>query len=343
MELLLAFGEVADDHKPVHQPSSNLMGPESAFFSDRLLVAVSALLLNALLGGPLKLHRALKLHKPGQWMVRAIRLLERRLNREHRPPDERRKRGTLVTMALLAAGAGAGSALIFAFRYTYYGGLLEIVLVASLISLRQSADLASEVAQALARGESEAAREAFAGTAWRNAAILDGYGLSRAAVETLAARFTDRVMSPLLWYVLLGLPGLFTARMLTLLADATGHVRDFFGRTAHALAAAMHYVPSLLAGLTVCVGAMLLPGCHPVQGLHTWILSLPEAYYRRRDLAVWGATLGAALGGPASVYAQGPWLGGATARLYPRDIQRAMLLLWLAGLLFVLGLASVSA
>lgn len=307
-------------------------------FTDRLVIAIAALILNGLLGGPRKLHRLAGLYKPGKWLGAAVRALERKLNRDRRSVEDRRRRGVILTTTLVLLSAAAAFGLMIGVHVTAFGGLMEMVLLAAFLSLRQSADFAYALATRIGEGNAEAARAELAGTAWRNAAILDGHALCRAGVETLAVLFTERVVSLVFWYMLLGLPGLLVVRMVTLLADATAHGRDAFGWAPDRLAVIIHFIPSVLASLLVLFSSIFLPFCDMQRAARCYVLHLADPYCRRRELAVFGAALGVALGGPASVYAQGPWVGGAVARAQPGDVRRAVLLQWFSAFLLLFAL-----
>jgi adenosylcobinamide-phosphate synthase len=306
------------------------------WMADRVMVAVAALILNGLLGGPRALHRKLGLHKLGQWLAGVMRGFSL-----HHPEDQ--KRGTVTTVILLLLAVAIGAGLMWLCRQNYWGGLLEIALLTMLLSLRQAADFGQAIAQRLGANQAEDARAELAGTAWRNAPLLDGHGVCRAAIETASVQLADRVISVLFWYVLLGLPGALAARLLATLSEATLHARDGFGHAADRAAGLVHYLPSLLAGLLLTAASPFLPACSWQRAGKAWLISLMDVCYRRRILNVMGASLNIALGGPASVYAQGPWLGGVEPKAYPRDVRGAVLLLWLSGLLLLITLALLPA
>ncbi len=52
---------------------------------------------------------------------------------------------------------------------------------------------------------------------------LDAHGVARAAIESLAENFSDGVVAPVFWYLLLGLPGLFAYKMANTLDSMIGH------------------------------------------------------------------------------------------------------------------------
>ena len=57
------------------------------------------------------------------------------------------------------------------------------------------------------RAGSSAGREAVRHIVGRDPASLDAHGVARAAIESLAENFSDGVVAPVFWYLVLGLPG----------------------------------------------------------------------------------------------------------------------------------------
>ena len=57
----------------------------------------------------------------------------------------------------------------------------------------------------------------------RDPASLDAHGVARAAIESLAENFSDGVVAPVFWYLVLGLPGLFAYKMANTLDSMIGH------------------------------------------------------------------------------------------------------------------------
>ncbi len=297
--------------------------------SNHVMAAVVALILNGLFGGPRALHRKLGLNRPGLWFMRAL----------HTAAAGSRQRGTVTAVLLIIAGIMAGGAITYGLRGVYWGGLVEIALLALLLSVRQAADFGQAVSMKIEEGNAQAARDELAGTPWRNTPLLDGHGICRAVIETGSVQFTDRTLSPLFWYLFLGLPGALTARLVTALSESTMHKREEFGFAAGRAAAALHYVPSLLATLLLALASPFLPSCNWQAALKNWVMHVADFSYRRRALAVTGAALNLALGGTLSVYAQGPWVGGIVPQATPGHVRTAVLLTWLASFLVLIGLA----
>jgi adenosylcobinamide-phosphate synthase len=307
-------------------------------FTDRVALLIAALLLNGLFAGPRVLYRALRLNKPGQWSMQLLRTLERKLNREKRTPEARRKRGTILVVAWLLAATVTSFALLAVLKLDYYGSLVELLIVAMLLGTRQSADIAHTVATQVQDGKFDEARAELSGTAWRNSPLLDAHGLCRAGIETVAVQFADRVVAPIFWYVLLGLPGLLVCRSITLMADATAHVRDTFGWAAERMSAAAYCVPSVISSFLIALASVCIPTSNIESTFRSFGLHIVDPFYRRRQLAVMGAALDVSLGGTLSVYAQGPWVGGDNAKALPTHVRRAVLILWTSSFMLLLVL-----
>jgi adenosylcobinamide-phosphate synthase len=155
--------------------------------------------------------------------------------------------------------------------------------------------------------------------------------VARAAIESLAENFSDGVVAPVCWYVLLGLPGLFAYKMANTLDSMIGHRSPHyraFGWAAARFDDALNLVPARLAGLLVSAAALFAKDARSGAALR---VMLRDARKHRSPNAGWpegamAGALGLALAGPRR-YAEGvvsdPWLGDGTARATVADIARA--------------------
>lgn len=96
----------------------------------------------------------------------------------------------------------------------------ELLVLAALMPARQGWDLAQSIRKHLQAGELAKARMELDGTPWRHHALLDEHGAARAAIELLTVQFSEKIVSPMLWYLLFGLPGLLVCAAITLLHEA---------------------------------------------------------------------------------------------------------------------------
>jgi adenosylcobinamide-phosphate synthase len=88
---------------------------------------------------------------------------------------------------------------------------------------RSLAGVALSLAETVERGDVEGARRIVPALAGRDPAALDGAGLVRAAVESVAENTSDAVVAPLLWTAALGAPGAAAHRAVNTLDAMVGH------------------------------------------------------------------------------------------------------------------------
>jgi adenosylcobinamide-phosphate synthase len=127
------------------------------------------------------------------------------------------------------------------------------------------ASLAKEgtaIGRELDSGDLTAARERLPNLCGRDPELLDQFGLSRAAVESVAENTSDAVVAPLLWGAVAGVPGLLGYRAVNTLDAMIGYRSPRyrrFGWAAARLDDVANLVPARLA-------AALTTVCAPVVG-----------------------------------------------------------------------------
>lgn len=244
--------------------------PPGAYGSaDPLFLLLAALAIEAYLGG--RLPRLPWLPHPRRALSRAVAGLEARLNRRERTAAARRTRGVLVTAVLLSLAAAAGWLAMLLTRNYPFAWTLELLLLASLVSQRGTWRLAAALRTALADGSLERARRALAPLAADRLSptaveALDRAQLAPAGVAALGHRLGGDLAGPVLWYVALGLPGLFlqqTALVLRRQLAAPGPFGAAASRAGRVLAAP----GELLAGLLLAGAALFVPGGRPGRAL----------------------------------------------------------------------------
>ena len=203
---------------------------------------------------------------------------------------------------------------------------------------------ARAVAQALASGDLPAARRQVSHLVGRDTGALDGAGVARAAVESVAESSVDGVTAPLFFAALGGGPLAMAYRAVNTLDSMVGHKdarhRDI-GWASARLDDLLNWVPARLTGGLLVLSASL---CGENAG-GGWRVSRRDRLKHASpnaghpEAAVAGA-LGLRLGGPLSYGGEvqdKPWIGDGTAEAGAGDILRAMRLVHVAALL-ALGL-----
>jgi adenosylcobinamide-phosphate synthase len=200
------------------------------------------------------------------------------------------------------------------------------------------------LADALERSDLTGARSRLPSLCGRDPSALDGDGLARAGVESMAENTSDAVVAPLLWGAVLGAPGLVGYRVVNTLDAMVGHRSaryHRFGRVAARADDMANLLPARATAVLTCAAAPLVGGS-PSAAWWVWRRDgrrHPSPNAGQCEAAAAGA-LGVRLGGE-NVYSAGvevrPTLGDGR---HPsaEDVRRAARLCGAVGVLG-LGLA----
>ncbi len=304
---------------------------------DPALLLLVALAADWLLGDPRRFHPVAGLG----WL---IALLDRRCNLDSAAPDRRRRAGMLVALGIVLSAALLGWLAHLLLAALPFGWVAEAAIAGLLLAARGLCQHVLAVAQGLDRAGLAGGRAAVAHIAGRDPDSLDLHGVARTAVESLAENFSDAVIAPVFWFVLLGLPGLCAYKAINTLDSMIGYRtarhRDF-GRFAARLDDAANWLPARLAALILLLAALLMPGASaPGAWRAAWKTAAghpsPNAGWPEAALA---GALGFRLGGPRRYpggVAENCWIGLGRAALTETDIHRALKLYLLANALLFL-------
>jgi adenosylcobinamide-phosphate synthase len=308
-----------------------------AFAHDPLLMLIAGLALDAVFGeAPYQ-----RIPHPAVLAGRAIAYFDRKLNRESRSEAARQVRGVITVVVLVGGAAAAGALIEWLARGSLLGAAVEILLIASLVAQKSLFEHVAAVGLALEHDGLAAGREAVRHIVGRDPASLDQHGVARGAIESLAENFSDGVVAPVFWYLVLGLPGLFAYKMANTLDSMIGHKTPryrSFGWAAARFDDLLNLAPAPISGILISGAAVFAKGSRPAAALR---IMLRDGRKHHSPNAGWpeAAMAGAlrlALAGPRR-YASGvvadPWLGDGTARAAAADISRALNLYVLACLL----------
>ncbi len=263
---------------------------------------------------------------------RAVAFFDRKLNREIRSEVSRRVRGILTVITLVGFAAALGLAIERICCGSLIGAVIEILLIAVLVAQRSLFEHVADVTRALDRGGLAAGREAVRHIVGRDPMSLDAHGVARAAIESRAENFSDGVVAPVFWYLLLGLPGLFAYKMANTLDSMIGHRTQHyrsFGWGAARFDDLINLAPARISGLLIAAAALFAEKGRPGRAL---AIMLRDGRKHRSPNAGWpegamAGALGLALAGPRH-YPEGvvvdPWVGEGTARAATSDIARAL-------------------
>lgn len=201
--------------------------------------------------------------------------------------------------------------------------LVSVYLLKSTFAIRGLVEAARLVQGALEREEMQEARE----TASRHLVSRETKGLNSsqvaaATVESVAENFTDGVVAPLAFFLLLGLPGALCYRFINT-ADAMWGYRDlsyeYLGKTAARLDDLVNWLPARLAASILVVAAWVTGG----EGREAWRVMWRDRQKTQSPNAGWTmAAMAGALG--VTLEKVGAYCLGEGRPPTPGDIARAL-------------------
>jgi len=189
-----------------------------------------------------------------------------------------RRRGTVISAALLAAATWAG-----------IGGTTLV-------------RTGERIADLLAAGDIDGAREVLPSLCGRDPAFLDQQGLTRAALESIAENTSDAQVAPMFWAMAAGTPGILLYRGTNTLDSMIGHRSPRylrFGWAAARLDDIVNYPGARLAGVLTVLCAPLVGGSS-AGAVRAWIADAARHPSPNAGVveAAFAGALGVQLGGP---------------------------------------------
>ncbi|HLQ79002.1 MAG TPA: adenosylcobinamide-phosphate synthase CbiB [Terriglobia bacterium] len=136
------------------------------------------------------------------------------------------------------------------------GTAVHILIVYAFFALRDLIDHIRKVQNAANREDIVEARKAIGMLVGRDVDKMDIAACRRAAIESLSENFVDGVLSPVFWYVLLGIPGLLLFKVVSTMDSMVGYKTPkyiYFGWCGARLDDLMNYLPSRLSWLLIGV------------------------------------------------------------------------------------------
>ena len=313
-----------------------------------LPLALAATIVEALIGYPAPLYRAIG--HPVTWMGRWLAGLEALANRPALSFAARRALGVVVLLIYLAAiGLVAWLATRALLPLGPLGFAALVVLAASLPAQRSLGLHVKAVADGLDASLDEG-RSAVAKIVGRNPDVLDGPGVARAAIESLAENFSDGVVAPILWTALGGLVGGALYKAINTADSMIGH-RDerygAFGWAAARLDDLVNLPASRLAALWLILAAALTRSASAREAARA--VGRDAARHRSPNAgwpeAAMAGALGLKLAGPR-VYGRtlvdDSFMGDGRREADADDIRRALRLYRLACLIEMAALAALA-
>ena len=299
-----------------------------------------ALALDAAFGWPDALYR--RIGHPVTWIGALIARLDADWNRGD--AARRRRAGLRAALAVVGAAALAGLAASAILPDGPWGDVLAGALAWPLLAARSLREHVEAVRAPLARGDVPGARRAVSHIVGRDPKALDEPAIARAATESLAENASDGVVAPLVWGVLLGLPGIAAYKALNTLDSMIGHRtrrHADFGRASAVGDDLANWIPARLTGALIALVS-------DRRG-EAWAVMRRDARRHRSPNAGWpeaamAGAIGRRLSGPRRYgrrVSDEPWLNAGAPDPGATDVERALevygRMVWALAALLLIG------
>lgn len=309
--------------------------------------AALALLIERLFGYPKPVYD--KIGHPVEWFGTVLKKLEALLYDPEAEPLQARLRGVAALLALLlivTIPAAFVASILSTFKF---GWIIEALLATALVAQHSLYEHVSAVGKGLDTSLNEG-RKAVARIVGRDPAALEETGVVKGALESLAENASDGVVAPVLWYALLGLPGIVAYKAINTADSMIGHKSEryiYFGWAAARLDDLVNLPASRLTGFLFAAAAAWNDQERGKIALQAMWRDAPKhqspnAGWPESSLA---ASLGVKFGGPRSYEGARvdlPWMGEGRETLNRDDIRKGLRLYGTA-MTFLLFLAVLCA
>jgi adenosylcobinamide-phosphate synthase len=278
-----------------------------------------------------------RLH-PVVWMGTLIGVLSAR--RPHGSPRREFAWGVLIVAVLVGVCVAAGLVLVLLLAWLPWFLALPLgaVVLKTTFSLRGLVAAGDDVRRALA-ADLNKARDDLAALVSRDR-NLDPPGIVSATVESLAENLVDSVVSPLLFFALLGLPGALVYRAVNTMDAMIGYrgEYEYVGKAAARCDDVLNFVPARLTGLLLVALAGLQGAARPAWETLRRNRRRSSSPNKLWTIAPMAGALGVQLE-KAGVYA----VGQPRRPLAPGIITEAVRLVWAGGAVTLVTTAAVAA
>lgn len=276
------------------------------------------------------------------WLPHPIRLIGTLISRtenflrkdkENVTPEREIKQGRWMVWIVLGATIFSSAlTLVLAYQWNkIVGCVVESIMTYQILAARSLKVESMKVYHELKKEDLPGARKAVSMIVGRDTACLDGTGVAKAAIETVAENTSDGVIAPML-YMAIGGPVLgFLYKAVNTMDSMIGYKNEkylHFGRTAAKLDDVVNFIPARISAWIMILAAGILGKAY----------SMEDAYriYKRdrknhaspnsaHTEAVCAGALGIQLAGDASYFGKvvkKPYIGDRLRKVETEDIRR---------------------
>ena len=302
---------------------------------------LAGFLMDLLLGDPYWLPHPIRLI--GNWIsFLEKRLLGSKTEEKHTTPEQEKRRGMLLVLAVLSSTVFVTAVLLLgAYRlHPYLGAVIESIMAYQILATKCLKVESMKVYQELKKGDIAASRKAVSMIVGRDTECLDETGVAKAAIETVAENTSDGVIAPMI-FTAIGGPILgFFYKAVNTMDSMVGYKNEkyqYFGSAAAKFDDVVNYIPARLSAWLMILASAITH----MDWKNAKKIFLRDRYNHKspnsaQTESVMAGALDVQLAGYAWYFGKlckKPTIGDAIREIEPEDIRRSHTLLYMTAVL----------
>ena len=193
---------------------------------------------------------------PVVWMGRGIKYLK------GLPIQNRSVLGILIVMVMTGTSLLAGILIVLGTSLIPETAALLVMayFLKSTFSIRMLLTTSRSIMDLMHSGNINEAQEALMALVSRDTSKLDEHQIASAVIESISENFVDGILSPILFYLMLGLPGALAYKAVNTLDSMVGYRNKEFvelGRPSARLDDMLNWIPARLSLLLIGAAALI--------------------------------------------------------------------------------------
>lgn len=294
------------------------------------MILFFAMIIDLIVGDPQPIYKRIK--HPVTWMANMLMTGEHYLNIKNKGKVALRITGLMWISFCCLFWFIISYLVEYALLEIDHRGILLALVVSIFLAFRSLIDHVNNVKNVLQKNDIKNSRIELAKIVGRSTENLDKTAITRASIESLAENFSDGVIAPAFWFLIGGLPGIVTYKMINTADSMIGNKSDryiHFGWASAKIDDLANYIPARATAAIFILSTALTKCGSAKNGLKIAIRdnghhASPNAGWPESAMA---GILNVRLGGPRS-YANGStkdaaWLGDGD-EIVITDLDRAI-------------------
>jgi adenosylcobinamide-phosphate synthase len=315
-------------------------------FSDRMFLLLIALYLSLIIGYFATFRIVLMLDVPITLWQAFLRMVGEKLNRPQRSNNDKLLRGRLVLTLLVICLLIFGFTVAILTEITQNGYLIELVLLIYLLPISSIIIPVRLVQNALKMRDMKQIITITRSLTDVDIHEADGFQIIRLLITYIASSFARYIITPIFWYLIIGMPALIVAVLFAILSDLYSNELQknrAFATPFHFWNRLMQAIPTRISLIIMAIGLLFVPKTSLKSAIYG--LQSNKSLLNTRNITTYFAAYGLKLSLGGSYVIEGykreaAWIGDGKARLDGADLARALWWYWCNVAILLLALTA---